>query len=183
MSSYLRASLGTAFLFAALGLSRHVDAFVRVFLRQQTGESLITAMARKRRLGEATGGVLTMMGFGLSLWLALSLLLFWLSGRPLGELLGRVGSSMVPLLLPVALTLLACLSLIISPQFPYGVNLALTLAYQGSFAPLLAWSSFGLSLLLTISNVIQPREVFDFLASARWAGGLGGGGVGGHAGR
>ena len=174
MSSYLRASLGTAFLFAALGLSRHVDAFVRVFLRQQTGESLITAMARNLRLGEAAGEVLTMMGFGLSLWLALSLLLFWLSGRSLEELLGRVGSSMVPLLLPVALTLLACLSLIISPQFPYGVNLALTLAYEGSFAPLLAWSSFGLSLLLTISNVIEPREVFDFLASARWPGRLAG---------
>ena len=166
---YSRTTLGTAGIFVALGLSRHVDAFVRVFLRQETGQSFLSAMARNLRLGEAAGEILTMVGFGLSLWLAVSLLLFWLSDYPLEELLRRVGRSMVPLLLPVGLTLLACFSLVVSPQFPYGVNLVLTLTYEGSFAPLLAWGLFGISLILTIHHMVDFSLVFDSLAQARWS--------------
>jgi hypothetical protein len=167
MTGYLRASLATVSIFAALGLSRYVDGFIRVFLRQQTGETFLAAMARNLRLGEAVWELLTVVGFGVFLWLAVSLFLFWLSEHPLDELLTRVGRSMVPLLLPVGLTLLACLSLTISPRFPYGSNLVLTLAYEGSFATVLTWSAFALSLVTAVWYVIDPRLLFEFLIPDR----------------
>jgi hypothetical protein len=166
---YFRTILSTAGIFLALGLSRHVDAFVRVFLRQETGQGFLSAMIRNLRFWEAAGEVLTVVGFGLSIWLAVSLLLFWLSDYPLDELLGRVGRSMVPLLLPACLTIFACLSLALSPQFPYGVNLVLTLAYEGSFAPLLAWGLCAISLILTVHHMIDFAFVFDSLAPERWS--------------
>jgi hypothetical protein len=166
---YFRTILSTAGIFLALGLSRHVDAFVRVFLRQETGQGFLSAMIRNLRFWEAAREVLTVVGFGLSIWLAVSLLLFWLSDYPLDELLGRVGRSMVPLLLPACLTIFACLSLALSPQFPYGVNLVLTLAYEGSFAPLLAWGLCAISLILTVHHMIDFAFVFDSLAPERWS--------------
>ena len=122
MISYLRATLVTASIFAAFGFSRYLDGFIRVFLRQQTGESFLTASARNLRAGEAIGDVLTVMSFGLFLWLAISFLVAWLCERPMSELLIRIGRSMAPLLLPAGLTFVSCLSLILSPQFPFGLN-------------------------------------------------------------
>ena len=163
MTSYLRATLATASIFAALGFSRHLDGFIRVFLRQQTGESFLTAAARNLRAGEAIGEVLTVMSFGLFLWLAISFLLAWLSEQPMDQLLIRVGRSMAPLLLPVGLTLVSCLSLILSPQFPYGLSFILTLNYEGSFASVLTWSLLALSLAITIWHLADPRTPLAFL--------------------
>ncbi|MGH9461208.1 MAG: hypothetical protein ACRD1X_08315 [Vicinamibacteria bacterium] len=165
---YLRTTLGTAGIFVALGLSRHVDAFVRVFLRQETGQGFLSAMGRNLHFQEGASEILTVVGFGLSLWLAVSLLLFWLSDYPLEELLRRIGRSMVPLLLPACFTTLACLSLMVSPQFPYGANLVLTLAYEGSFAPLLAWGLCAISLTRTVYDLIDCTFVYDSLAPERW---------------
>ena len=79
MTGYLRATLVTASVFAAFGFSRYLDEFIRVFLRQQTGESFLSAAGRNLRLSEAVGEVLTVMSFGIFLWLAISFLLVWLS--------------------------------------------------------------------------------------------------------
>jgi hypothetical protein len=100
--------------------------------------------------------------------MATSLLLFWLSDYPLDELLRRVARAMVPLLLPACFTVLACLSLAVSPQFPYGVNLVLTLAYEGSFAPLLAWGLCAISLILTVHQMVDLAPVYDSLGPERW---------------
>jgi len=164
MTSYLRATLATASIFAALGFSRHLDGFIRVFLRQQTGESFLTAAARNLRAGEAIGEVLTVMSFGLFLWLAISCLLAWLSEQPMDQLLIPIGRSMAPLLLPVGLTLVSCLSLILSSQFPYGLNFILTLNYEGSFASVLTWTLLALSLAITIWHIADPWTPLDFLS-------------------
>ena len=176
MISYLRVTLAIASLFAAFGFSRYLDEFIRVFLRQQTGESFLSAAARNLRAGEALGEVLTVMSFGLLLWLAISFLVAWLSGQATGELLKWIGGAMMPLLLPVGLTLVSCLSLILSPQFPYGLNFVLTVNYEGTFAPLLTWTLVALSLVKTIWHVADPRQPLAFLTSTerpqprRWLG-------------
>ncbi len=164
MTGYLRAILTTATVFAALGFSRYLDGFIRVFLRQQTGESFLTAAARNLRAGEAVSEVVTVMSFGLCLWLAISFLLAWLSERPMDELLTWIGRSMAPLLIPVGLTLVSCLSLALSPQFPHGLNFILTLGYEGSFASVLTWTLLALSLAITIWRIADPRPALSFLA-------------------
>ena len=163
MISYLRTILVTASIFAAFGFSRYLDGFIRVFLRQQTGESFLTASARNLRAGEAIGDVLTVMSFGLFLWLAISFLVAWLCERPMSELLIRIGRSMAPLLLPAGLTGVSCLSLILSPQFPFGLNFILTLSYEGSFASMLTWALLAVSLAVTIWHLADPRPSLAFL--------------------
>jgi len=163
MIGYLRATLVTASILAGFGFSRYLNEFIRVFLRQQTGESFLSAAARNFRAGEAISEVLTVMSFGLFLWLAISVLLAWLSERPMDALLIRIGHSMAPLLLPAGLTLVSCLSLILSPQFPYGLNFILTLSYEGPFASVLTWILLALSLAITIWHVADPRPSVAFL--------------------
>ncbi|MFQ5791887.1 MAG: hypothetical protein ACE5JI_15550, partial [Acidobacteriota bacterium] len=74
----MKPTLSTTALFAVFGLSRHLDGLIRIFLRQSTGESFLPALARNLRWEEAGVEVLNVLGFGLSLWLALAMILAWL---------------------------------------------------------------------------------------------------------
>jgi hypothetical protein len=111
------------------------------------------------------------LGFGLSLWLAIALLLRWLTKRPFEQVLALVGRGMLPLLLPVGLTVLATMSLIVSPQFPYGVNLVLTLAYEGSVASFLTSSLLAVALAHGIYQAFGPFQSAETVGYRRqWSG-------------
>lgn len=168
--SSIRAALSAAGVFALFGLARYTDGLLQIFLRQGTGEALASAMARNWRVPDAIGAVSNHLGFGLSLWMGLILLVAWSFGRPRREPAAWVTRCFTPLLLSVSFTALAMLSLTISPRFPYGVNLALTVAYEGVFAPVLSWSLVGLSLILGFvrSAGPLPRMYVSERSARRW---------------
>lgn len=153
----VRPAAATAALFALLGVSRYLDGFIQLFLRQQTGEAFFSAVARNFDLPEAGQEALALLGLGLAFWLAVAFLIAWLGRLPLGSAMGAASRVFIPLVLPIGLTGLACLSLALSPSFPYGTNLVLTLAYEGRFASALVLGLLGLSLIHTLWHSHQRR--------------------------
>lgn len=146
---------------AIWGLARYLDRFFLVFLRQQTGMALAPALARNFRLREAGLETLYALGLGAGLWLAILLAVLILGrrgGRPGVRPVEVATRCLLPLLLPVALTAIATVSLLLSPRFPYGLNLALTLAYEGSFKGLLTLGLLGLSVFAVLKPPLELPE-------------------------
>ncbi len=155
-------SLGsTAGIFVLYGLSRYLDNLTRLFLRQETGAAFVSSISRNWRASEAVAEVAHNLGWGLSAWTALVLLAAWLWRQPHRETAEWISRSFVPLLLSVGLTTLASFSLILSPQFPYGINLALTVTYEGTFATILVWSLVGALLLHGAARRARPPLQFN----------------------
>jgi hypothetical protein len=170
MKSLVQSILTTTGLFVLTGFARYQDGLTRIFLRQQTGESFLSAISRNWHGPEALGLVLSHVAFGISLWLALVLILAWFLERPRHEQAPLVTRSFTPLILVVFLTILASLSLALSPQFPYGCNLVLTLAYEGAFAQVLVWSLIGVGLVRSLAHVAGPlpRIYVSGASTRRW---------------
>ena len=152
MTFPIRPSLASAGIFALYGLTRYLDGLIRIFLRQETGESLASAVARNWRTAEVLGQISSHVAFGLCLWVGIVLFLAWFLKTPLDELARPVARGFTPLLLSGALTALATLSLSLSPYFPYGLNLALTICYEGAFSTLLVWGLVG---ICTVQGVVR----------------------------
>jgi hypothetical protein len=170
-------SLGSAAcIFALFGLSRYLDGLIRLFLRQETGARFFSSIARNWRASEAVVEVAHNLGWGLLSWTALVLLSAWILRRPRRETAVWISRSFIPLLLSVGLTTVAALSLLISPQFPYGINLALTVTYEGAFAAILVWSLVGALLLHGAAHQVRPLPRLDVTdrGARRWrlAGGV-----------
>ncbi len=158
----VRPAAATAVLFALFGLSRYLDGFIRLFLRQKTGETFFSALARNFRVTEVGQEVLTYVGLGLVAWFAYSLLLAWLGKKPPHTTLNAASRAVIPLTLPIGLTAVSCMSLIWSPRFPYGANLVLTSACEGPFASILVWTLLGASVIHTLWRHVQrPIPLFD----------------------
>lgn len=169
MTGTLKSTFAAGGLFALFGLSRYLDGFIRIFLRQKTGEAFLSAVARNWRPGEMASEVLCQLGFGFCLWLTLVLTLAWFFGRPKRDQLPLATLCFTPLLLPVALTILASLSLLLSPRFPYGLNLVLTIAYEGAFVPFLVWGLIGVSIASMVFRAMGPLPRIHVSARAtRW---------------
>jgi hypothetical protein len=143
---------------AIFGACTRVDDFLVLFLRQDSGEALLPAFSRNF---DFAPGILTALGAGLA-GLALAVGVgaagSRATGRPFGEILSAVSSVFVTLLAPAALTVLAVISIWLSPGYPYGLGLALTLALEGSFATLLTGGLFVSCLVHCLHSMRGARE-------------------------
>jgi hypothetical protein len=143
---------------AVFGARASIDDFLALFLRQDSGEALLSAFARNF---DFAGAVLASLGYGLAglaFAFAVGAAGSRLGGRRLDEIVTAVSSPFVTLLVPAALTALAVLSLGLSPAYPYGLGLALTLALEGSFAALLTWGLFAIGLARSLASLAGPGE-------------------------
>ena len=123
---------------ALFGLSRALDAFLRLFLRQDSGESFLPALARNAAFVEWLWPLLGWTMLGLAAALGLAALLARRIELERSEIMAVLARPYLTLLVPAGLTFLAAGSLVVSPSYPYGANLAVTLALEGAFATLLA---------------------------------------------
>ena len=156
MKLVIRPSLAPAGIFALYGLVRYLDGLIRIFLRQATGESLPSAVVGNWRTAEAVGEIVNHMAFGLCLWVGIVLFLMWFFKRPIEEVAWPVALGFAPLVLSGALTAVAALSLSLSPYFPYGLNLALTMCFEGAFSTLLVWGLVGVCLAQGVIRLLGP---------------------------
>ncbi len=163
----VRSTASVALIFALCGFSRYLDSFIRLFLRQETGEAFLPALFRNWSPADAGREVVNLLGLGFALWFAFALLIAWLGNRRVRRSLVDVSRAFYPSLLAVGLSFIACLSLVLSPIFPYGINLVLTLAYESSFASILVWSLLGYSLITTLLRHI-PMLTFRTDGSDRF---------------
>jgi hypothetical protein len=147
---------------AIFGARASIDDFLVLFLRQDSGEAVLAAFARNFDFASA---FLTAIGSalgGLTLALAVAAAVGRVAGRGLGEIFAAVSSPFVTLLVPAGLSALAVVSLILSPTYPYGLGLALTLALEGSFATFLTWGLFGIALVRGLASFEASPERFAF---------------------
>ena len=139
---------------ALFGVSRAFNAFLRLFLRQDSGEALLPALARNMLLTDVLLSALfwSLLGVGLAHGIA------WLGRRFewSGNLLPELARPFTTLLVPAGMTLVSVGSLLVSPAFPYGVNLVLTLTLEGPFPALLTAMLFLACLAHTISHALGP---------------------------
>jgi len=143
------------------GLSRGLDAFLRLFLVQQSGETLLPALARNLSFFDILWPVLLWNAFGVAWAYGLAALFSRRSDRPFPDLLEAFSRPFVTWIVPVGLSLACVSSLLLSPSFPYGVNLAVSLALEGPFSTLLMVLLFGAATVHTLVHGfgITPRRL------------------------
>ncbi len=151
-----RPGLYVVFLSALFGGSSKLDEFLRLFLHQDSGEAFLPAFSRNF---DFFGLALRMFGIALA-GIALAVAGAAVAARarrvPFGEALSALSSAWTSLLVPTGLTALAVASLFVSPSYPYGLGLALSLDLEGSFASLLTAALFGASAVNAFAAI--PRE-------------------------
>lgn len=135
--------------------------YLGLFLRQDSGEGLVTALGRNLELVPMLAAMAEFALGGALVALAATALRSRWGRRPPEEAAAEIASAFVVLLVPAGLVLAASASLIASPEFPYGLNLAVSLAMEGSFFELLAAGLLLASLVrsLTASSGLSPREL------------------------
>jgi len=163
MRSLLARPAWVILLSALWGLARYLDGFLLIFLRQETGMALAPALSRNFRLAECGLEVIYALGLGLGLWLLVLLVLFFLPRKPTDQPVAVATRCLLPLLVPVGLTAVAAASLFASPRFPYGLNLALTLAYEGAFKEFLTLGLIALSVFAALKQALVKREPVELV--------------------
>ena len=143
---------------ALFGLSRALDGFLRLFLRQDSGEAFLPALARNAAFAEWGGPLFGWTTLGLAAALGLRALLARRIDLERSEILAVLARPYLTLLVPAGLTFLAAGSLVVSPSYPYGANLAVTLALEGAFATLLAVLLFVGALVHALLELLGPWE-------------------------
>lgn len=138
---------------ALFGVASKLDDFLLLFLRQDSGEAFFPAFSRNFEFFSAF-----LRGFGLSLLgLALAGVLARFSGRSFEEGFALASGPFATLLVPCGLTVASVLSLLISPEYPYGLGLVLSLDLEGWFKPLLTAALFVASQACALGVPGFPR--------------------------
>jgi hypothetical protein len=125
-----------------LGAASKLDGFLVLFLRQDSGEPFLPAFARNFEFFEAFLRATVFAALGLAVAFALARLTtqpFASAARPFATLV-----------VPCGLTAAAVASVLLSPTYPYGLGLALSLNLEGWFKPILTASLFLASLLRSL---------------------------------
>ncbi|HJS74219.1 MAG TPA: hypothetical protein VJ921_08035, partial [Vicinamibacteria bacterium] len=149
----LRPALVVVALSAVFGAMAKIDSFLVLFLRQDSGEAFLPAFSRNF---EFFSGFVWAFGFA-ALGLALAFALARLSRLPLDEGMALAAVPFPALLVPMGLTALSVLSLLISPLYPFGLGLVLSLNLEGWFKPLLTVGLFAVSLARAFGVPELPR--------------------------
>jgi hypothetical protein len=153
-----RPALAIAAWGALYGASASLDSFLRLFLRQDSGESFFPAFSRNF---EFFGAFLTAAGYGLlgaALAAAIAAGAARLRGRKFAEIFEALPRAFVTLLVPVGLSLAGVVSLSLAPSYPYGLGLVLSLGLEGVFASLLTLGLLAACLVHCLSQVLGPGE-------------------------
>jgi len=158
MKGLLRPALLALIPSALFGVVSKLDEFLVLFLRQDSGEAFLPAFSRNF---EFFGAILHALGFG-ALGLALASLLARFSRRPFAEGFALASRPFATLWIPSALTAASCVSLLLSPSYPYGLGLVLSLNLEGWFKPL---STAGLFAASCAAALGAP----DFSRLSRWS--------------
>ncbi len=145
--SLLGPALFVLVLSALFGVATKLDDFLVLFLRQDSGEAFLPAFSRNFEFFDA---VLRALGFG-ALGLAVALL------RPRLTRPSVAARPFATLAIPCALTAASVLSVLISPSYPYGLGLALSLNLEGWFKPILTVGLFATVLLRELELPELPR--------------------------
>ncbi|HSF16392.1 MAG TPA: hypothetical protein VLK65_12670 [Vicinamibacteria bacterium] len=127
---------------ALYGLAVALENFLLLFLRQDSGEALWSALARNLEFLPVIGATVRFALLGLVIALGLAVALSRYRETPVEDSLRRVAPAYVCVLVPIGLDVAAILSLTLSPSFPYGSNLAVSLALEGWFEPMLTLMLF-----------------------------------------
>jgi hypothetical protein len=143
---------------ALFGAATKIDHFLVLFLRQDSAEAFFPALSRNF---EFFGAFLYALGFS-ALGLAVAGALARFSGRPFEEGFGLAARPFAALLVPCGLTAAAAVSLLISPVYPYGLGLVLSLNLEGWFKLLLTAALFA-------ASCARSLGVPDFPRLARWS--------------
>jgi hypothetical protein len=143
---------------ALYGASVRLDSFLRLFLRQDSGEAFFPAFSRNF---EFFGAFLSCLGYGLlgialASGVALAAARGW--GRTFSEIFEALPRACLTLLVPVGMSAASVLSLAISPTYPYGFGLALSFGLEGAFKTLLALGVLVAALVHAMARVLGPRE-------------------------
>ncbi len=146
---------------ALLGGSLRVQDFLELFLRQDSGEPLVAAMMRNLRIWNVFGGMFLWALVGLTLAGVITALVAWRARRSAWEVLPSVARAFVVAFVPAIATGAALLSLSIAPTFPYGMNLAVTLALEGPFLMLLTAALFVAALTQGLVPVSGARDAMS----------------------
>jgi hypothetical protein len=154
----IRSLLVITALSAAFGATRGLASFLRLFLRQDSGESLLPALARNLGLLDVLWPALGwgFLGGGCAVGLAYGIAR--LREIDADAMLAELERPFVALLVPIAVTVVAALALLISPSFPYGANLAVSFALEGPFLSLLTALLFAVVLVHTLVCVLGTWE-------------------------
>jgi len=156
--SVFRPALFVLSLSALFGAATKLDHFLVLFLRQDSGEAFLPAFSRNF---EFFGAVLGGLGFSV-LGLAFASALARFSGRPFEEGFALASRPFATLVVPCGLTAASVGSLLISPAYPYGLGLVLSLDLEGWFKPLLTVALFA-------AVLAHAFGVPDFPRLSRWA--------------
>ncbi len=149
----LRPALVIVVLSAAFGVATKIAAFLRLFLRQDSGEAFLPAFSRNFEFFSA---LLWAVGFAV-LGLALALGLARFSRLSIEEGVALASRPFLTLLVPCGLTAVSVVSLLISPAYPYGLGLAVSLNLEGWFKSLLTAGLFAASLAQAFGVPEFPR--------------------------
>ena len=143
---------------ALFGVSRGLSSFLRLFLRQDSGEALLPALARNLGLIDLVWPALGwgVVGGGGALALAYTMKRF--RDLELAGSLAELERPYITLLVSIAMTFLSALALVVSPTFPYGANLAVSFALEGPFLSLLTLVLFAAVLVHTLVRVLGAWE-------------------------
>jgi hypothetical protein len=137
------------------GLAKGTNEWLTLFLRQDSGESFVRALLRNFDVALFFGPAFVWLIVGSGLYFLVVTLLRGLAGR---ESRSDVARAYLVLLVPMGLTALSVVSLSISPEFPFGMNLVVTLTLEGSFADLLTLGLFSAALLRAIPAVYSRQR-------------------------
>lgn len=160
----LRSALTVTALSALFGASRGLAAFLRLFLRQDSGEPVLRALFRNLDITDLLWPAFGWgaLGVGSAVLLASGVRRFGdperLDGIDLDELLVELRRPYLILLVPVAVTLTSLLALVVSSSFPYGANLAVSIALEGPFLSLLVGLLFAAVVVHTVTTLVGPWE-------------------------
>ncbi len=143
---------------ALFGALSKLDDFLVLFLRQDSAEAFSSAFSRNFEFFGAFLSALVAAILGLAAACALARF----SGRPFEQGLALVSRPFTTLLVPCGLTAASVVSLLISPSYPYGLGLVLSLNLEGWFKPLLTAALFAASFARTLG-------VPDFPRLSRWS--------------
>ena len=158
-SSLLNIALNIALitaLSALFGASRGHASFLRLFLRQDSGEALLPALARNLVLTDLAWPALGWGVLGIGCALALAYVMKRLRDLEPEASLAELERPYITLVVPITMTFLSALALVVSPTFPYGANLAVSLALEGPFLSLLTVTLFAVVLVHTLVCVLGP---------------------------
>ncbi|HXV63312.1 MAG TPA: hypothetical protein VEK15_21615 [Vicinamibacteria bacterium] len=150
---------------ALYGFAVALEDFLHLFLRQDSGEALWSALERNLEFLPVMGATVGYAVLGLAIALGLATVVSRYREIPLEDSLRRVAPAYACVLVPIGLNLAAMLSLTLSPSFPYGSNLAVSLALEGWFEPMLTLMLFVSSLAHSIGVGVERP-----LGRGRWLG-------------